>query len=484
MRFNWPVICKILGILLMFNAAFILTAVPFSLADDFRDLSALLWSALISFLPGLMLFLGNRTIINPEVSKKDGYLIVTFGWLILTVFGTFPYLLSGAIPNPADAFFEAMSGYTATGATILEDIEAKSMGILFWRNLTQWIGGLGMIVLAVAILPLLGIGGMQLFVAEAPGISPEKLQPRIKETAKRLWFIYLGLTVLQTVITWACGMSFFDAITHAFTTMASGGFSPKQDSIAFYPPLIHYIIIFFMFLAGTNFTMIYLGLHGEFKKAWKNEEFRYYLGFVIVISTVIGLSIYSYGHGTLEKSLRDSFFQVISILTTTGYATFDYTSWSPAITVIFFLLMFHGASAGSTSGGVKLVRHVLFLKNGWMELKRQIHPNAILPVRYNGQSVPAQIIYNILAFFVIYVSIFAAGSVIVGAMGVEFETALGATAACLGNVGPGIGQVGPADTFYFLPDASKWFLSFLMLIGRLELFTVLVLFTPYFWRKT
>ncbi len=484
MSFNWQVIAKILGILLMFNAGFILTALPFSIYDDMRDFMPLLWSAFISFIPGLLLFLGTRNNKSNDLSKKDGYLIVTFGWFSLTVFGTVPYLLSGAIPNPADAFFEAMSGYTATGATILEDIEAKSMGILFWRNLTQWIGGLGMIVLAVAILPLLGIGGMQLFVAEAPGISPEKLQPRIKETAKRLWFIYLGLTGLQTIITWICGMSFFDAITHAFTTMASGGFSPKQESIGFYSPLLQYIVIVFMFLAGTNFTMIYLGMHGQFRKAWKNEEFRYYLGLIILVSTTIGLAIYSYGHGTLEKSMRDAFFQVISIVTTTGYATYDYTSWSPFITVIFFLLMFHGASAGSTAGGIKLVRHVLFLKNGWIELKRQIHPSAILPVRYNTKAVSQQIIHNILAFVMIYISIFALGSVLVAAMGVDFETALGATAACLGNVGPGIGKVGPADTFFLLPDLSKWFLSFLMLIGRLELFTVLVLFTPYFWRKT
>ena len=418
-----------------------------------------------------------------ELKKRDGYLIVTLSWLILTIFGTFPYLVSGAIPDSTNAFFEAMSGFTATGATILEDIESIDKGILFWRSLTQWIGGLGMIVLAVAVLPLLGIGGMQLFVAEAPGISTEKLQPRIKETAKRLWYIYLGLTGLQVLITWAFGMSFFDAINHAFTTMASAGFSTKNASVGAFSPAIQYIIIVFMLLAGTNFTMIYLGLHGQFGKVFKNEEFRYYLSIVIGVSLMIGFFIYSFGHGTLEKSMRDAFFQVISILTTTGYATWDYTAWAPFITVIFFLLMFHGASAGSTAGGVKLVRHVLILRNGWQELKRQIHPAAILPVRYNGKAVSQDIIYNVLAFIMIYISIFALGSVIVAASGVDFVTALGATAACLGNVGPGIGGVGPMSTFAHLPDFSKWILSFLMLIGRLELFTFLVLFTPYFWRK-
>ncbi len=460
-----------------------LLCIPFSIMEPDGEYLSILTSAGITFVPGAIMFLATRNSRN-ELRKRDGYLIVTLSWLFLTIFGTLPYLVSGAIPDTADAFFEAMSGFTATGATILEDIESIDKGILFWRSLTQWIGGLGMIVLAVAILPLLGIGGMQLFVAEAPGISTEKLQPRIKETAKRLWYIYLGLTGMQVLITWAFGMSFYDAINHAFTTMASAGFSTKNASIGAFSPAIQYVIIVFMLLAGTNFTMIYLGLHGEFKKVLRNEEFRYYLGIVIFVSLTIGFSIYSFGHGTLEKSLRDAFFQVISILTTTGYATWDYTAWAPFITVIFFLLMFHGASAGSTSGGVKLVRHVLIIRNGLQELKRQIHPAAILPVRYNGNAVSQDIIYNVLAFIMIYISIFAVGSVFVAATGVDFVTALGATAACLGNVGPGIGGVGPSSSFAHLPDISKWFLSFLMLIGRLELFTFLVLFTPYFWRKS
>ena len=480
--FNWKVIIKVLGILLMMNACFMILCLPFSFMEPDGEYLAIIISSGITLVPGATMFLLTRNSKN-ELKKRDGYLIVTLSWLFLTIFGTLPYLVSGEIPDPTNAFFEAMSGFTATGSTILVDIESIDKGILFWRSLTQWIGGLGMIVLAVAVLPLLGIGGMQLFVAEAPGISTEKLQPRIKETAKRLWYIYLGLTGLQVLITWAFGLSFYDAINHAFTTMASAGFSTKNASVGAFSPAIQYIIIVFMLLAGTNFTMIYLGLHGEFRKVFRNEEFRYYLSIVIFASLTIGLSIYYFGHGTLEKSLRDAFFQVVSILTTTGYATWDYTAWAPFITVIFFLLMFHGASAGSTAGGVKLVRHVLILRNGWQELKRQMHPSAILPVRYNGKVVSQDIIYNVLAFIMIYISIFAVGSVIVAATGVDFITALGATAACLGNVGPGIGGVGPMSNFAHLPDFSKWFLSFLMLIGRLELFTFLVLFTPYFWRK-
>ncbi|MCP4461083.1 MAG: TrkH family potassium uptake protein [Cytophagales bacterium] len=483
MHFNWKVILRVIGILLIMNACFMLLCIPFTLIEHEGDIVAITLSAGITGITGAILFWLTKEDARKELMKRDGYLIVTLGWLILTLFGTLPYLLSGAIPDPSNAFFESMSGFTATGATILEDIESVHKGILFWRSLTQWIGGLGMIVLAVAILPLLGIGGMQLFVAEAPGISPDKLQPRIKETAKRLWYIYIGLTGLQVLITWAFGMSFYDAINHALTTMSSAGFSTKNASLGAFSPTIQYIVIVFMLLAGTNFTMIYLGLHGQFNKVLKNEEFRYYLGIVFFVSLIIGFSIHSLGHGTLEKSMRDAFFQVISILTTTGYSTWDYTAWGSFITIAFLLLMFHGASTGSTSGGVKLVRHVLLIRNGWLELKRQIHPSAILPVRYNGKAVSQDIIYNVLAFIMIYISIFAVGSVFVAASGVDFVTALGATAACLGNVGPGIGEVGPSSTFVNLPDISKWFLSFLMLIGRLELFTFLVLFTPSFWRK-
>lgn len=484
MTFNFKVIIHIIGILLMLNGAFMFLCLPFSIYYGEGDLLAISVSGTITVLSGFLAFIFTRKRQNKELRKKDGYLVVTAGWLSMSFFGTLPYLLSGAIPDLTNAFFETLSGFSTTGATILTDIESVHKGILFWRSLTQWIGGMGIIVLTVAILPILGIGGMQLFVAEAPGISPDKLQPRIKETAKRLWLIYLGLTVTETILLLVGGMTFYDAINHALTTMATGGFSTKNASIAhFNSPFIQYVIIAFMFLAGTNFTMTYFGLHGEFKKVVKNQEFLFYSLFCIFASVLVGTIIFGLGHDSFEKSIRDALFQVVSIITTTGYVTHDYTKWTSFLSLLFFIMMFVGASAGSTAGGVKIVRHILLIKNSILELKRQIHPSAVIPVRYNGKAVSRDITFNILAFIMIYISIFALGSIVMGTFGVDFNTAIGSVATCLGNIGPGIGTVGPVDNFAHLPAASKWFLSFLMLLGRLELFTVLILFTPYFWRK-
>lgn len=484
MRFNYKVILNILGTLLMLMGAFMLSCIPFNLYYKEGDLWSIILSAVITAAIGTIMWLATRNNQNKELKKRDGYLVVTFGWLFMSFFGCLPYLLSGSIPNITDAFFETLSGFSTTGATILTDIESVNKGILFWRSLTQWIGGMGIIVLTVAILPILGIGGMQLFVAEAPGISPDKLQPRIKETAKRLWMIYLGLTLAETALLWLGGMTFYDAINHGLTTMATGGFSTKNASIAYYTsPFIQYVIILFMFLAGTNFTMTYFALHKDFQKVLKNEEFRVYSGLCIIASIVVGFVIYSNGNEVFEKSIRDGMFQVVSIITTTGYITADYTSWSPFVTVLFVVLMFIGASAGSTAGGVKVIRHNILIKNSFMELKRQLHPKAVIPVRLNGKAVSRDITYNILAFIMIYISIFAAGSMAMGILGADFETAIGSVATCLGNIGPGIGDVGPMDNFSGITAPGKWLLAFLMLLGRLELFTVLMLFTPYFWKS-
>jgi trk system potassium uptake protein TrkH len=398
--------------------------------------------------------------------------------------GSLPYLLSDAIPVYANAFFETISGYTTTGASILTDIESMPKAILFWRSLTQWIGGMGIIVLAVAILPILGIGGMQLFVAESPGISPDKLKPRIRETAIRLWLIYVALTSAELILLLIGGMSFYDAINHSLTTMATGGFSTKNASIAhFTNPFIHYVIIVFMFLAGTNFTLTYFGLHGQAQKIWKNEEFRFYVIFTLIFGVIIALAIKELAPGTLEAAFRASLFSVVSIVSTTGYITLDYTAVHPLLTVVFFMLMFIGASAGSTAGGVKVIRHVILVKNSVLELQRLIHPNAVLPVRINNKAVSKDITFNVLAFMIIYFMVFALGSVIMSLLGVDFSTALGSVATSIGNIGPGIGSVGPVNNFAHIPLAGKWVLSFLMLLGRLELFTVLILFTPFFWRK-
>lgn len=485
MRFNYKIIGSLLGLLIIMNGVFMFFCLPISYYYNEGDFFALFISGVITFVSGLALWLYCRDNKNKELKKRDGYLVVTLGWLTMSIFGAIPYLLSGAIPDYTNAFFETISGFSTTGATILEDIEVVSKGILFWRSLTQWIGGMGIIVLTVAILPLLGIGGMQLFVAEAPGIAPDKIQPRIKETAKRLWLIYLGFTIVEMILLYIAGMDFFDSINHALTTMATGGFSTKNASIAhFQSPYIQYIIIVFMFLAGTNFTLPYFAIKGRFNKVLGNEEFKVYIIFILSITAIVSLVIFTLTYLDLERSFRDAFFQVVSVITTTGYITADYTSWSPFITMLFFILLFSGGSAGSTAGGVKIVRHLILFKNSFLELKRQLHPSAVVPVRLNGKAVTQDITFNILAFIMIYIMIFAIGSMVMTTLGVDMITAMGAVATSLGNVGPGIGEVGPVNNFAAIPAAGKWILSLMMLLGRLELFTVLMLFTPYFWRRT
>lgn len=432
-----------------------------------------------------------------EIKKREGYIVVTFGWLFMSLSGMLPYLASGAIPSVTNAFFETISGYTTTGASILSDIESLPNGILFWRSTTHWIGGMGIIVLAIAILPLLGIGGMQLFAAEAPGPNADKLHPRITDTAKRLWLIYFGFTAAETIALKLAGMSFFDAINHAMSTLSTGGFSTKNASVAHWndKPLIQYIIIFFMMLAGMNFVLSYFAFKGRVQKIIKDEEFRLYMSFVIGFTLITALVIYfradvrtsSIAHpmvlGAGESAFRHSLFQVLAVITTTGFVTADFTMWTPFLTVIFFGLMFLGGSAGSTSGGIKVVRHLLTIKNAVMEFKRTLHPNAVLPVRYNTRSVDRGIIYNILAFFILYMLSWIIGASVLGAMGLDFTTALGGAASALGNVGPAFGDLSPVDNFGGLPSAAKWWCGFLMLIGRLELFTVLILLTPFFWRN-
>ena len=483
MRFNFWLITNILGLLLVINGVFMLLCLPFSIYYR-EDIWHLATSGAISIVAGGLTWLGTRNEQKKELKKKDGYLIVTLGWLCMSCFGTLPYILSGTIPDFTNAFFETISGYTTTGASVMTDIESAPKGILFWRSLTQWIGGMGIIVLAVAILPILGIGGMQLFVAEAPGISPDKMKPRIKEVAKRLWFIYLGLTLIETVLLMFGGMTFYDAINHALTTMATGGFSTKNASVAYYDSAyIQYVIIICMFLAGTNFTITYFGLKGKFKKVWANEEFRNYLIIVLLLSVSISFFVFSSTWEGFEKSFRDSLFQVVSIITTTGYVTADYTKWAPFLTIVFFLLMFLGASTGSTAGGIKVVRHTLLFKNSFLEMRRQLHPSAVIPVRLNGAAVSRSITYNVLAFVMIYMLVYAIGVFLLSFTGVEFDTALGAVATSLGNIGPGLGEVGPVDNFNSITPFGKWILSFLMLLGRLELFTVLMLFNMNFWQK-
>ncbi len=481
---NSSVTLNVIGSLILIMGVLMLPSIGFSIYYGEDDFYPFITSAGIALLVGFILKILTRQSKNAEIKKRDGYLIVTAGWVSMAIFGTLPYLLSGSIPTISGAFFETMSGLSTTGATVLDNIEELPHGMLFWRSMTQWIGGMGIIVLTIAILPLLGIGGMELFVAEAPGPTKDKIHPRIKETAKRLWVIYVFLTVMETIILLFCGMNFFDAINHALTTNSTGGFSTKQDSIAaFNSPLIEAVIIFFMFVAGTNFTLLYFGFKGKFSKFWKNDEFKWYLGAVILLIALLTPVVHANTDGTFLRAFRETSFQVVSTITTTGYASADFTTWGSLATFIFFLLLFSGASAGSTSGGIKIVRIVVLMKNGFLEFKKRLHPTAVIPVYLNKQKVPSHIIYNLLAFIFLYLFVFVLGSVVMTGLGENFEVAISSVATSLGNVGPGISDIGPSHTFSAISPAGKWLLSFLMLFGRLELFTVALLFTPYYWRR-
>ncbi|MEA1878270.1 MAG: potassium transporter TrkG [Bacteroidota bacterium] len=480
---NFRVVSKILGRLLMLEGFFMGFAVIVALLYDEPDALPLLWASLITILSGLVVGFLFREKSN-GFGKKEGFLVVSLSWVVFSFFGTLPFLLSHSIPSFTDAFFETISGFTTTGASILNDPEALSHGVLVWRSITQWLGGMGIIVLSLAILPMLGIGGIQLFVAEVPGPSPDKLHPKVKETAKRLWAIYLVFTLSEVFFLLLGGMDLFDSVNHSLTTMATGGFSTKQVSIAAWPsPYIQYVITFFMFLAGTNFTMAYFALKLKTRKVWKNEEFKVYTGFILLFTLIFTLTLSHTRDMNLGANFRDAAFQVVSIMTTTGFVTTDYLAWVPILVVLLFMLMFFGGSAGSTGGGIKIIRVWLTMKNSYLELKRIMHPNAVIPVRYNRRAVPEKIASNILNFIVLYMLIFIFGVLVMAILGLDMTSAMGAVAASLGNIGPGIGSVGPMDNFAHLPAFGKWFLGFLMLMGRLELFTVLLLLSPVYWRK-
>lgn len=456
----------------------------------------LLFSGCGVLLVGVILMLFTRKH-SKVMNKREGYFVVTFGWIVMSISGAIPYIVTDVIPSFTSAFFETMSGYTTTGATILNDIEVVPYGVLFWRSTTHWIGGMGIIVLAIAILPLLGIGGMQLFAAEAPGPSADKLHPRITDTAKRLWYIYLGYTIAETILLQVAGMSFFDAVNHSMSTLSTGGFSTKNASVAYWndQPIIQYIIISFMFLAGTNFVLSYYAFKGKFQKALGDEELQWYFRFIATFTIIASLVIYfkadfaisTIDHplvwGKAEASFRHGLFQVLTVITTTGFITADYTLWTPFLVVFFFGIMFLGGSAGSTAGGVKVMRHLILIKNGFLEFKRALHPNAILPVRYNTKAISKEIVFNILGFFILYMLSFIIGALVFSMFDLDFASSVGLSASSLGNIGPALGSFGPVNNYAALPPLAQWWASFLMLIGRLELFTVLILLTPFFWRN-
>ncbi len=429
------------------------------------------------------MYYGTSRNLKKELGLKDSFFTVTFTWVIISLYGTLPYILTGSISGFIDAIYETVSGFTTTGSSILTNVEILPRSILFWRSLTHWIGGMGIIVLVVAILPLLRIGGYNLFKNEASGISYEKLTPKTASTAKRLWGIYVSLTFILTGLLLLGDMDLFDALNHSFSTMSTGGFSTKNLSLGAYSPYIQYVIIVFMFLAGANFYLHYHFVKGRFKRVFDNIELRSYFGIIVVVSLMIAFIIYRHGGLTLEKALRDALFQVVSIITTTGFATTDYLLWPDEAWTLIFLLMFIGACVGSTGGGVKVIRHVVSFKNVVLHFRRMLHPNSIRLLKMNNEVIDDEKVGSLISFLVLYMLTFTVGSIFMVFLGHDFLTSIGSVAANMGGVGPGIGSVGPASNYAHIHDAGKIILSFLMIIGRLELTTVLILFTRIFWQR-
>lgn len=473
-----------MGALLFIEAALMLVCALVSLIYKENDLNDFLFtSGLISIFGALFSFLGRGA--DKRINRRDGYIVVSATWIIFSLFGMLPYYTSGYIPTLTNAFFETMSGFTTTGATILDHIESLPHGLLFWRSITQWIGGLGIIFFTIAVLPIFGVGGIQLFAAEATGPTHDKVHPRIGVTAKWIWSIYLGLTVTQTILLMLGDMNWFDSVCHSFTTTSTGGYSTKQDSIAYYnSPYIEYVITLFMFLSGINFTLLFVVfLKGKIKRLLQNTEFRWYAGTVTLFTLITTAGLILTHPMNTEESFRKAIFQVVSLQTTTGYCSADYMLWAPFLWTLMLIIMFFGACAGSTAGAIKCIRIAILAKTSKNEFKHIIHPNAVLPVRINQQVLSPSIKFTVLAFTCVYMALVVLGWLIMMALGVGFVESLSTVVSCIGNVGPGLGTAGPAFSWNSLPDAAKWLLSFLMLIGRLELFTILLLFTPEFWKK-
>ncbi len=485
-QFNFKLISRILGILLLIESLFMLLSGVVSLIYAESDLFAFIISTAITATVGAIMVYKGRTFEN-HISKRVGYLIVSISWVFFSFFGMLPFIISGAIPKVSDAFFETMSGFTTTGASILTNIDSLPHGILFWRSLIQWLGGMGIIVFTLALMPMFSSGGIQLFNAEVPGLTHDKIRPRIQHTAKRLWYIYFLITMVCALFLWVGPMSLFDAICHSFTTLATGGYSTRQASIAYWDSAyIEYVIILFMIIAGTNFTLVYFLLTGKGERFGKDEEFRWYLFIIGIFLVLFTIAFYYTGQqSSFESTVRTSLFHVVSILTTTGFAGInaDYVSWGPIFWVLTLIIMAMGACAGSTSGGIKIIRIMVLLKNTINELYRQIHPRAIVPVRINSSLISFDLVSKVLAFIFVYVMLAIISVLFLVTLGLDFPTAIGSSITCISNVGPGLGMTGPSGGFSEIPDLAKWFLSFLMLVGRLELFTVLLLLTPSFWKK-
>ncbi len=481
---RWRYIINVVGILIIVIGLCMALPVLVGLAFGERSVSALLKAMWITVACGVLIYLTTKSPKTDYIGPREGMAIVAIGWTAIGFFGALPFYFSGQFGSFVNAFFESVSGFTTTGSSILNNIEGVAKGLLFWRSFIQWLGGMGIIVLSLAILPFLGVGGMQLYKAEVPSPVPDKLEPRIRDTAMILWKVYAGITLIEFVLLLAGGMGFYDAMCHAFTTLPTGGFSTKNASIAHFNSVyFDTIFIVFMLLAGINFSLHYQMLKGETLAFWHDPECRFFLGVVFLLTAIISLDIHGTVYKTIGESFRYALFQIASIITTTGFATADYEQWPAMSQMIIFFCMFLGGCAGSTGGGMKCLRIMLCLKFCYKELYTLIHPRAVSHVKIGGKSVSGDVMRSVLGFLSLYVFLFMLCSVILAGMGVDFITALGAVASSIGNIGPGFGLVGPVENYAAIPPAGKWLLIWCMLLGRLEVYTVIILLVPEFWRK-
>ncbi len=482
---NIKFVLKIISRLILIISVFLL--IPLGISFYYKEenaLRAIIITILISLFTFIFISLLFRNVKENALSTRDGFLFVTFSWIIISLIGALPFYLSGAMPSFVDAYFETISGFTTTGASVLTNIEAMEKSLLFWRALTHWLGGMGIVVLSVALLPLLGIGGLQLLKAEAPGPTVDKITPRIKETAKLLWYIYAGITLTETILLMAGGMNLFDSLTHTFATVATGGFSPKNTSVAHYnSAYIDIVMTVFMVMAGVNFNLHFRFLTGRTKQLLRDSEFKAYLFIFAAATVLVAFNLYGKSYKTLFDSFRFAGFQVASILTTTGFATADYEIWPYFSQMILFFLMFIGGCSGSTGGGVKVIRIVSLLKQGLNEMKYLLHPRGVFTLRISGIPVKKDVIYAISGFFFLYIFMLLLTTFVVATSNNDVFTSFTTALATLGNIGPGFGLVGPTDNYSIYPAYVKAFLCFSMLVGRLELYTVLILFTRRFWKN-
>ena len=463
---------------------FLLTAIPFSLYYRTDDIPAILGAAGVTLVVSLGGYL--LTSKEGEANHREGILVATLGWIAAAGLGALPFYFYGTFPTYTDCYFEAMSGFTTTGASVLAEIEQQPAGILFWRSLTHWIGGMGIVVLSLAILPALGAGGMQLFKAEVPGPTADKLVPRIRETAQRLYVTYSLISAAMVIMLLVGGMSLFDSLTHMFGAMGTGGFSPKNASVGHYKSVyVDLVISAFMFIAGANFALHYLVIRrGDVKSLVNDEEFRFYSGVVGFFTATVAVNLVLQNiYPTFLLALRHALFSVVSIITTTGYVTEDFEKWPAYGHYALLFLMFVGGCAGSTGGAIKCVRVWMLLKIAANQVFRIVHPKAVRAVRYNGRIVTAEVLSGIQSMFVLYMTVFILSSLALAWLGHDALTSISAVAATLGNVGPGLGSVGPVDNYFHFSLTAKWICTFCMLVGRLEVYSVVALFFPEFWRR-